>query len=138
MNLKTHQKQRLSSPLIYSYVKHNSNKPVSGSGTVMGIVIIAIIGFVLVWRYQQKQAEILLLKDNPKNSTDTNVWNTQNKMLELQRREEKAQQELNDYYMNNMNPQQKVQYILKQNNPQDVESYINEGIAQRAARTRYN
>ena len=134
--MKHRTKPKLSPSVIYSHI-HNTYKEPKGEGTFFGCILIALIGFLLMWRYQQKQAELKLIKDNPESAKNIDIWNTQNKMLEMQRREEKAQKQMEDYYMNNLHPQQKVQYILKQNNPHDIESYINEGIAQRAAKARY-
>ena len=140
MHAKTYKRPKLSSSMIYTssaMMKKTTYKTEGTLCTTVGIIAIIFIGFILMWKYQKKQVDLQLIK-NAESNIPSNAWNTRNRMIDIQNQQDNAYREMqNHYYMNNMNPQQKVQYIIKQNQPGEVEEYIDESIAQRAARAKY-
>lgn len=119
------------SPIIENTYKGSFNT----TGSTFGLAIICILLLCMAWRYQHFSYKKTYNIDN---ENTKNVWDTRNKMLEIQRQQEANLRDMQSYYYyNNLHPQQKINQILKQNNSNDIESFVDESIAERLARPRF-
>ena len=104
----------------------------STPGSTFGIALLGIVMLYLSWRYQHvTYKKAYNIDDN------TSTWDARNKLLDLQRQQESNLRDMqNYYYYNNLHPQQKINHILKQNDPSDLEDFVDETIAERMARAK--
>lgn len=124
---------KLSNTSFYPKPEPTFKQTFSTPGSTFGIALIAVIILYMSWRYQTT-----LYKKTYQINEDLNVWETRNKLLDLQRQQETNLREMqNYYYYNNLHPQHKLQHILKQNNPDELASFVDETIAERIARPKY-
>lgn len=126
---------KLSTSSFYPKVEVSSYKQsFSTPGSTFGIAIVGIIALYMTWRFQKTSYKKTYKIDDEQ----MNAWETRNKMLEVQRQQETTLRDMqNYYYYNNLHPQQKMSQILHQNNATDLESFVDESIAERAAKPRY-
>jgi len=119
---------KLSSTSFYpKIIEPTFKQSFSTVGSTLGIALIVFILLFLSWRYQY-----VSYKKIYKIEEDNNMWETRNKLLDLQRQQEANLRDMqNYYYYNNLHPQQKLNQILKQNKPQELDSFVDESISER-------
>lgn len=100
----------------------------STPGSTFGIALIGIIILVMGWRYQRVSYE----KTYKIQNTTPNTLDTREKLLEMKRQQEQTMKDMElYYYYNSLHPQQKMNQILRQNNANDLETFVDESISQR-------
>ena len=131
--MNTTEPPKLSTSSFYPKPEPTFKQTFSTPGSTFGIALICIILLYMSWRYQTASYKKAYEIDE-----NLNVWETRNKLLDLQRQQETNLREMqNYYYYNNLHPQTKMHQILKQNNPEQLASFVDETIAERIARPKY-
>ena len=124
---------KLSSTSFYPRDEPSFKQSFSTTGSTFGIALIVFMLLFLSWRYQY-----VTYKKLYKIEETYNTWEARNKLLDLQRQQEANLRDMqNYYYYNNLHPQQKLHQILKQNNPQELASFVDESILERMARPKH-
>ena len=104
----------------------------STPGSTFGIALLGIVILYLSWRYQHVSYKKAYSIDE-----NASTWESRNKLLDLQRQQETNLRDMqNYYYYNNLHPQQKMNHILRQNDPSELEGFVDETIAERMARAK--
>jgi len=121
---------KLSISSFYSRPEPTFKQTFSTPGSAFGIAIIGVIILYMSWRYQRTHYKKTYQIDE-----EMNTWETRNKLLDLQRQQEANLRDMqNYYYYNNLHPQQKMSQILKQNNASELETFVDETVAERMAK----
>lgn len=109
--------------------------PFTSTGSVFAILMMICIGFVLVFRYQEKQ----LVHKGWVPQAQHKYYDKINKEAEEAKQlQDENLRSMEQYYMAyQMHPQQKVHQAILQNNPRELEKYVDESIALRASKPRH-
>ena len=122
---------KLSVHSFYPLPEPTFRQTFSTPGSSFGIALIGIIGLYMSWRYQSHSYKKTYKIDD----SEMNTWETRNKLLDLQRQQDANLRDMqNYYYYNNLHPNQKMNQILRQNKPNELESFVDETIAERMAK----
>tara|TARA_B100001057_G_C22586431_1_gene847239 strand:+ start:257 stop:634 length:378 start_codon:yes stop_codon:yes gene_type:complete len=91
-------------------------------GSTFGFFAIIMIILYLIWRYQITTIKKQIIKQKQKQSLSA-----QNQIMNIQRSQEETYRDLESYYnYTSMHPQNRLHQVLLQNNPRELESFIDE------------
>lgn len=124
---------KLSTTSFYPKPEKTFKQTFSTPGSTLGIALIGTILLYLSWRYQRYAYKKVYQTDDI-----DSAWSHRDKLLDMQRQQEANLKDMElYYYYNNLHPQQKINQILRQNNANELESFVDESIIERASKPRY-